>query len=50
MTLKGSKCYQLMQGSPANGQDKCTNDNPNAALMLPPTSVEARNIGLMLYV
>lgn len=50
MTLVGSKCYKLIHGSPDSGQENCTKDDPNSALMLPPTRVTAKYISMMLYV
>ncbi|CAC5369267.1 unnamed protein product [Mytilus coruscus] len=47
--LDGSKCYKIILGSPMNGQARCSNEDPNAVLMLAPSKEVATNlVGVLL--
>ncbi|CAG2246996.1 unnamed protein product [Mytilus edulis] len=43
-TLDGSNCYKTIPGSNANGQASCSNEDPNATLMLAPAKTTANHV------
>ncbi|CAC5384692.1 unnamed protein product [Mytilus coruscus] len=45
--LDGSKCYKTISGSPSDGQARCSNEDPNAILMLAPSSTMATVVGTL---
>lgn len=47
-TLDGSNCYKTIPGSNANGQASCSNEDPNATLMLAPTKTTANHVSSLL--
>lgn len=45
---EGSKCYKIISGSPSDGQNQCSNEDPNASMFLAPSSIAAKQLDTML--